>query len=344
MTLAQSIKQEAFALGFDAVGIARVDAQERSRTDAGSQADVRPASVASSPNLLLNRLSEWLRRGYQGTMAWMGRDPAKRSDPRLVLPGCRSIISVGLNYLTDYRADERPGHGRIARYAWGQDYHKVFRNRLRQLERRIQSLAPDAHTRSYADTGPIMEKAWAERAGLGWIGKHSNLVSADHGSWLLLGEVLTTLALDADEPATDLCGSCSLCIQACPTGAIVEPYVVDATRCISYLTIELRGPQEEIPTDLQQRMDNKIFGCDDCLDVCPFNLRAEPTNEPAFQPTFLALAPNLDTLSALDESTFSTLFQRSPIRRAKLDGLRRNATIAQRNQRSRSRSPFQPKS
>lgn len=343
MALTESIKQEALALGFDAVGIAQVDEPESSQTNTRSQADAPPASVASLPHLLLNRLSEWLRRGYQGTMAWMGRDPVKRSDPRLVLPGCRSIISVGLNYLTDYQADERPGHGRIARYAWGLDYHKVFRDRLRRLEQRIQSLAPDARTRSYADTGPIMEKAWAERAGLGWIGKHSNLVSADHGSWLLLGEVLTTLALDADEPATDLCGSCSLCIQACPTGAIVEPYVVDATRCISYLTIELRGPQEDISPGLQQRIGNKIFGCDDCLDVCPFNLRAEPTNEPAFQPTSLALAPNLDTLSNLDESTFSTLFQRSPIRRAKLDGLRRNAAIAQQNQRSRPQPPLQPK-
>ncbi|MCP9439954.1 MAG: tRNA epoxyqueuosine(34) reductase QueG [Nitrospira sp.] len=331
MTLTDSIKQEAFALGFDTVGIARVDEQESSQADADSQADARPASVASLPNLLLNRLTEWLRRGYHGTMAWMGRDPAKRSDPRLVLPGCRSIISVGLNYLTDHRADERPGYGRIARYAWGRDYHKVFRNRLMQLEKRIKNLAPDAHTRSYADTGPLMEKAWAERAGLGWIGKHSNLVSADYGSWLLLGEVLTTLALDPDEPATDLCGSCSLCIQACPTSAIVEPYVVDATRCISYLTIEWRGLREEIPADIQQQMGNKIFGCDDCLDVCPFNLRAEPTKEQAFQPTPLALAPNLDTLSGLDESTFSTLFQQSPIRRAKLDGLRRNITIARQN-------------
>lgn len=331
MTLSESIKREALAIGFDTVGIARVDEQESPRMDADSQADARPASVTSVSNLLLNRLTEWLRRGYHGAMIWMGREPAKRSDPRLVLPGCRSIVSVGLNYLTDHRADERPGYGRIARYAWGKDYHKVFRDRLMQLERRIQMLAPDAHTRSYADTGPVMEKAWAEQAGLGWIGKHSNLVSADYGSWLLLGEVLTTLALDPDEPATDLCGSCSLCVQACPTNAIVEPYVVDATRCISYLTIEWRGPREEIPADIQQQMGNKIFGCDDCLDVCPFNLRAEPTDEPAFQPMPLALSPNLDTLSGLEESTFSSLFQQSPLRRAKLDGLRRNVAIARQN-------------
>jgi epoxyqueuosine reductase len=248
-----------------------------------------------------------------------------------VLPGCRSIISLGINYLTDHRANEQPGYGRIARYAWGKDYHKLFDSRLKQLEQVIHRMAPDAQTRSYSDTGPIMEKAWAEQAGLGWIGKHSNLVSAEYGSWLLLGEILTTLELEADEPATDLCGSCTLCIQACPTRAITEPYVVDATRCISYLTIELRGDETAISHELQGGMGNKIFGCDDCLDVCPFNLRAEPTREGAFQPSNLTRSPDLKKLSELDESTFATLFQHSPIRRAKHHGLRRNVAIAQRN-------------
>jgi epoxyqueuosine reductase len=264
-------------------------------------------------------------------MAWLERTPEKRADPRQVLPGCRSIISVGMTYLTEHRANEQPGYGRIARYAWGKDYHKVVSKRLSQLEARISTLAPEAQTRSYVDTGPIMEKAWAERAGLGWIGKHSNLVSADHGSWLLLGEVLTTLELSPDEPATDLCGSCTLCIQACPTNAIVQPYVVDATRCISYLTIELRGDGTTIPHELQVGMGNKIFGCDDCLDVCPFNLRAEPTHEATFQPSSVTLAPSLDALSRLDEQTFVTLFQQSPIRRAKIHGFRRNVAIAQNN-------------
>lgn len=241
------------------------------------------------------------------------------------------MISVGVNYLTEHRADEQPGYGRIARYAWGKDYHKLFETRLRQLEQFIHHLVPDAQTRSYSDTGPIMEKAWAERAGLGWIGKHSNLVSPEHGSWLLLGEILTTLDLEPDEPATDLCGSCTLCIQACPTQAITEPYVVDATRCISYLTIELRGDESVIPQELQTGMGNKIFGCDDCLDVCPFNLRSEPTREEAFQPSSITLSPDLKILSELDDSTFFTLFQQSPIRRAKLHGLRRNVAIAQRN-------------
>lgn len=314
-SLSQTITQEARALGFDAVGIARVD-----------------APAASLQHRLFTALTQWLTRGFHGAMAWMERTPEKRADPGLVLPGCRSVVSVGVNYLTDHRPDERPGHGRIARYAWGRDYHKVLSDRLKQLEQRLHTLAPDAKTLVYVDTGPVMEKAWAEQAGLGWIGKHSNLVSAEHGSWLLLGEILTTLDLEPDEPATDLCGSCTLCIQACPTKAIVEPYVVDATRCISYLTIELRGDQSAIPDELQSRMGNKIFGCDDCLDVCPFNLRAEPSQEPAFQPRAVTLAPRLDELAKLDEPAFAALFQGSPIKRAKHSGLLRNVSIAQNNQ------------
>lgn len=334
MSLTESIKREARVLGFDAVGIARVtEGNQLSAVSGQPDPGPKPVPTQVSP-LLYDRLTEWLRRGYQGTMAWMGRTPEKRADPQHVLRGCRSVISVGLNYLTDHRADERPGYGRIARYAWGRDYHKVLGERLTQLEQTIHRLAPDAVTRSYTDTGPIMEKAWAERAGLGWIGKHSNLVSTDQGSWLLLGEILTTLELEPDEPGTDLCGSCTLCIQACPTGAIVEPYVVDATRCISYLTIEWRGETSALSPELQRGMGNKIFGCDDCLDVCPFNLRAEPTQESAFQPNTLTLAPQLDTLAQMSEADFSREFRQSPIRRAKPEGLRRNVGIAQRNQKS----------
>ncbi len=331
MSITAAIKQEARALGFDAVGITHVSGDHIQSATGDQENSPTFNSEAAISQRLFDRLTEWLRRGYHGTMAWMERAPDKRADPRQVLPGCRSIISLGTNYLTEHRANEQPGYGRIARYAWGKDYHKTLSKRLKQLEQRISSLAPDAQTRSYSDTGPIMEKAWAEQAGLGWIGKHSNLVSAEYGSWLLLGEILTTLALDADEPATDLCGSCTLCIQACPTGAITEPYVVDATRCISYLTIELRGDEAAISQELQGGMGNKIFGCDDCLDVCPFNLRAEPTQEHAFQPSRWSLSPHLNELSQLDEQTFATIFQHSPIRRAKHQGLLRNVAIAQRN-------------
>jgi epoxyqueuosine reductase len=313
MSLVETIKHEARSLGFTAVGIAAVSPQ-------------------AADDRLLSRLQEWLRRGFHGTMQWMARDPARRADPRIVLPGCRSMIVVGINYDTGHRATEGEGYGRVARYAWGKDYHRILGERLALLEAKLREWAPGVVTRSYVDTGPIMEKAWAQKAGLGWIGKHSNLVSAEHGSWLVLGEILTTLDLPPDAPATDLCGSCSLCIQACPTSAIAEPYVVDATRCISYLTIEFRGRREEIDADLAGRMGNHIFGCDECLDVCPFNLRAEPTKDTAFYPLNTALAPRLDDLLQLDEGTFGEQFRHSPIRRATLTGLRRNVAIAQENE------------
>lgn len=325
MSLAEAIKGEARALGFDAVGISRIPHSQ--------QPDSPPPDPHGPlPHRLLSHLAEWLQRGFHGTMAWMTRDPARRSNPQLVLPGCRSMISVGMNYYTNNRANEQAGMGRIARYAWGKDYHRVMIRQLTQLEEKIATLTPGVTTKAYVDTGPIMEKAWAQQAGLGWIGKHSNLVSAESGSWLLLGEILTTLDLEPDEPATDLCGSCTLCIQACPTGAIVEPYVVDAQLCISYLTIELRGGREVISDELASQMGNRIFGCDDCLDVCPFNLRADATNEPAFTPTPLTLAPNLRTLAQISQEDFSATFKTSPLKRAKHSGLLRNVGIAQENQ------------
>src|SRR5262245_55889439 len=331
MSLAETIKREARALGFDAVGISRID-------DSGRSPVELPPSIPADSDTplsyrLFSRLSEWLRLGYHGTMAWMTRDPARRGDPRQVLPGCRSVVSVGMNYYTDNRANEQPGMGRIARYAWGKDYHTVMSRRLAQLETKIAALSPGIKTRAYVDTGPIMEKAWAQQAGLGWIGKHSNLVSAECGSWLLLGEILTTIDLEPDEPATDLCGSCTLCIQACPTGAIVEPYVVDSRLCISYLTIELRSGREAISDELAAQMGNRIFGCDDCLDICPFNLQAEPTNEPAVAPTPVTLAPSLQVLAEFSDETFAGSLKESALKRAKRSGLLRNVGIAEENHR-----------
>ncbi len=241
------------------------------------------------------------------------------------------MISLGLNYYTGDRPDERPGRGRIARYAWGADYHAVLGERLARLEGRIRALAPGVRTRRYVDTGPLMEKAWAQQAGLGWIGKHSNLVSERFGSWLLLGEILTTLELEPDEPGTDLCGSCTLCLRACPTGAIVEPYVVDARRCISYLTIEFRGPADLIPADLARGIGNRIFGCDECLDVCPYNVNEVWTSEAAFAPSPVTRAPDLAALARMSPSEFAAAFRRSPIRRAKHAGFLRNVGIALEN-------------
>ncbi|WHZ13426.1 MAG: Epoxyqueuosine reductase QueG [Nitrospira sp.] len=321
--LTTAVKQAARDLGFDAVGISTLPAKP----------DREPDHDQPSPTgNLIGRLREWLGRGFHATMAWMARDPERRADPTLVLPGCRSIISVGMNYYTEHRADERPGNGRIARYAWGIDYHRIIGDRLAQLAERITTLAPKSCNRAYVDTGPVMEKAWAQRAGLGWIGKHSNLVSPQFGSWLLLGEILTTLELEPDEAGTDLCGTCTLCLQACPTGAITEPYVVDAGRCISYLTIELRGAEPAVPDDLRRGIGNRIFGCDDCLDVCPYNLQAEPTSEPGFQPTSLTKAPSLLQLTRMTEQTFAVTFKQSPIRRAKYIGFQRNLSWATANE------------
>ena len=318
MTLSETIKHDARGLGFDAVGISRVAAKTEDAT-------------TPLPQFFRTRLLEWLHRGYHGTMDWMERDPTRRATPDQVLPGCRSMISVGMNYYTAHHADERPGYGRIARYAWGEDYHEILKQRLEQLEGRIRTLAPGAGTRWYVDTGPVMEKAWAQQAGLGWVGKHSNLVSPRYGSWLLLGELLTTLDLEPDEPGTDLCGSCTLCLRACPTGAITEPYIVDANKCISYLTIELHRPEDKIPDELAPKLGNRIFGCDDCLDVCPYNTNASPAAERAFQPSLLTLAPQLTALSEMNECEFKTTFRRSPIRRAKHHGFLRNVRIALQN-------------
>ena len=326
-TLTENIKQEAFHLGFDAVGVTRV----RSGLPPSTQDSNPTDSENNVQSQLYTRLLEWLSRRFHGTMEWMAHKPERRSNPQAILPGCQSLISLGMNYYTPQFPNEGVGCGRIARYAWGEDYHRVFKRKLKGLEKMILDLRPEAQTRRYADTGPVMEKAWAQQAGLGWIGKHSNLVSTEFGSWLLLGEILTTLELDPDEPGTDLCGSCSLCIQTCPTGAITEPYVVDAEQCISYLTIEFRGGEEEISEDRKDRTGNHIFGCDDCLDICPFNVHAQSTKEPAFQPSSLTLNPHLNTLLTLTEESFRDHFQHSPIRRAKYEGFRRNITIAQNN-------------
>ncbi|GJL53873.1 MAG: epoxyqueuosine reductase [Nitrospirales bacterium] len=328
MSLTERIKHEASRLGFDAVGIARLPLDDTLSPAANSATVTEHSPLIAR---LYSSLLSWLDLGYHATMEWMSRSPERRSHPGIVLPGCRSIISVGLNYYTDAQANECDGHGRIARYAWGKDYHTVFKKRLKHLESFIQTAAPEAQTKWYVDTGPVMEKAWAQEAGLGWIGKHSNLVSSDYGSWLLLGEILTTLDLDADTPGTDLCGSCTLCLNACPTGAIVEPYVVNAETCISYLTIEYRGDEDNLSTELKTQMGNRIFGCDDCLDICPFNHNSVPTDEQNFHPTPMTLAPKLSELQMSTKEEFSARFQESPIRRAKHEGWTRNLSIAQKN-------------
>lgn len=310
MTLTDRVKRKARELGFQAVGVSRVTSD-------------RPET---------SHLTEWLSLGRHGEMDWMARIAAKRKNPALLLPGIRAIVSVGMNYHTEDRPDDHPGQGRIARYARGSDYHRVLGERLDSFVAFLQAEAPDARSLAYVDTGPVMEKAWAQRAGLGWIGKHSNLVSGQYGSWLLLGEVLTTADLTPDVPGSDLCGTCTLCIRACPTGAITEPYVVDSRRCLSYLTIEHKGA---IPEEFHKAQENRIFGCDECLEVCPYNHQATETAEPAFRATPMTLNPDLNTLANQTEEEFQTAFHSSPVRRATRKGLQRSVAIALKNARVR---------
>jgi epoxyqueuosine reductase len=273
------------------------------------------------------RVRAWLAEGRHGTMAYMAREPERRLDPARVLPGARSVLCVAINYGVGGGDVEvsRPSRGRIARYARGRDYHKVFTTRLRRLEEALREAFPGTATRSYVDTGPVLEKLWAERAGLGWRGKHTNLVSRGWGSWLLLGDVLLDMDLDPDDAESDHCGTCTRCIDVCPTRAITAPYRLDARLCISYLTIEHRG---SIPLDLRPLMGDHVFGCDDCLEVCPWNRFAREAHEADFAPRAEAIAPLLIELVALTDEEFLRRYAGTAIMRAKREGLARNACVA----------------
>jgi len=294
------IKRQALALGFSAVGIARAEPLT-------SEGD---------------RLRQWLARGYDATMQWMARRSAERVDPGVLLPGARSLVVVAMNYYDPASHSSDPGHGKISRYAWGDDYHEVLGAPLRRLEQWMLEEFPGIRTKAYVDTGPVMEKAWGQRAGIGWVGKHTTLITPQHGSWVFLGELLTTLELDGDAPATDHCGTCTLCLEACPTGAIVEPYVLDSERCISYLTIEHRG---KLPSNLAGQLAGWIYGCDLCQEVCPWNQRfAEPCQKEEFAPRPGMLAPELSTWAQMSDEEFDTMFERSAVKRTRAEGLRRN--------------------
>jgi epoxyqueuosine reductase len=296
--LTAEVKRKARELGFDKVAVAR----------AGALADEGA------------RLREWLARGYQGSMAWMERTADKRADPRVHLPSVRSVVCVAANYYTPHDHTGEPGTGKVSRYAWGDDYHDVVGDRLRELLAWMRGVVPDLEAKIAVDSSPVMDKVWAERAGLGWIGKHTNLITRDLGSWVFLGELLVSVELDPDEERVpDLCGTCTACIDACPTGAIVEPYLVDSNRCISYLTIELRD--DEIP----ETTAGWLYGCDVCQDVCPWNRFRRETAEPRFAPRPGLVEPPLDEIASMSQEEFSARFRRSPIKRTKLRGLQRNA-------------------
>ncbi|MEX2190553.1 MAG: tRNA epoxyqueuosine(34) reductase QueG [Bacteroidota bacterium] len=298
--LTERVKQKALESGFASVGIAR-------------------AEVCSSE---YEHLTEWLRRGYQGSMSWMERNGPKREDPSQIIPNARSVVSVAMNYYTDTRHSGDPEHGKISRYAWGDDYHAVMEKHLDMLVAFLEKEVPGSNSRRYVDTGPVMDKAWAVRAGLGWLGKHTNVITKEYGSWVFLGEIITDIKLDVDQPIEDFCGTCTACLDACPTGAIVEPYLVDSNKCISYLTIEHRGPIDE---SLKPQFENWVYGCDICQDVCPWNRFQKATTHEAFQARPDNIAPPLEDLTAITKEEFSRRFKRSPIKRTKLEGLRRNA-------------------
>jgi epoxyqueuosine reductase len=256
----------------------------------------------------------------------------ERVDVARVLPGARSVVSVAMNYCTPFVHEELGGTAKVSRYAWGQDYHSVMGQKLKELSAWLSTQCPGDVCKWYVDTGPVMDKAWAQRAGLGWVGKHTNLITPELGSWVFLGEILTTLELQPDPPATDHCGDCTRCIEACPTDAIVQPYVLDANRCIAYLTIEHRG---EIAPELAGHFDGWIFGCDVCQDVCPWNRKfGQPSSEEAFLPREGYLVPDLKSWKELTEVEFDREFADSPIHRARRDGLRRNIELCEKGQRS----------
>ncbi len=296
----------------------------RARAEGFDEVAVGPAGPPDHGEALL----DWLAAGHAGTMAYIGRRAAERLDPARVLPGARSVVTVALNYHRP-DADADPSWAPVARYARGRDYHDVMRPRLERLAELIDGEA-GARSLAYVDTGPLLERDLAARAGLGWTGKNTMLLHPRLGSWFLIGLVLTTAALDADAALPDRCGTCRACLDACPTGAFPAPYVLDSRRCISYLTIEHRG---EIDADLQPLMGEWEFGCDRCQEVCPWNRHAPPSAESAFVPA--GAYPGAETIAAMDDEALRRRFAGTALLRPRAAGLRRNAAIALANRRRR---------
>ncbi len=291
-----------------------------------------PAVTLESEGRLLH---EWLRRGYYAGMQYMERNSEKRIDVTTIVPGAKSVIALAYNYFHPATIPTEDSIGKISRYAWGEDYHEVIRPKLATLEELLRQFDASAVTKSYVDTGPVMEKAWAARAGIGWMGKHTNIITRDLGSWIFLATMITTVEFLYDQPIEDYCGTCTACIDACPTQAITEPYVVDANKCISYLTIELKD--DETPNGENSDFQNWIFGCDICQDVCPWNSFATPTADEAFTPRNHNREMELGNVLKMEDEEFRLLFRNSPVKRTKLAGLKRNARtiLAQQHVHSR---------
>ena len=306
VSLTESIRQKALELGFDKVGIVRAEPL----VEEGEH------------------LREWLAAGNHGEMAWLEREPEKRSDPTILFPGARSIVVVALNYFTNHEHGDATG--KISRYAWGDDYHDVLKEKLNKLFAYVCEIRSEVTGKVCVDTAPFMDKAWAVRAGLGWIGKNANLITKELGSWVFLGSLILDVELEYDtDPVEDHCGTCTASIDACPTNAIVEPYVVDSRRCISYATIELRA--ETLPAEIADNLNGWIYGCDICQDVCPWNRFEQPTVEARFEPRRGETSLDLDHLAEMTHEEYVERFRRSAIKRTKLSGLKRNAAALEKH-------------
>lgn len=298
----EKIRQKAFEIGFHKIGVAR----------------------AESLSAEAGYFTEWLGKNFHGEMRWLEREPAKRTDPKLIFPEAKSVIAVALNYFTPHEHEPDETKGKVSRYAWGDDYHDVLKEKQRELLAFIKSENAAAEGKICVDTAPIMDKAWAQRAGLGWIGKHSNLITKEYGSWVFLGEILLNLELEYDaQTVSDHCGSCTACLDACPTGAIVAPYQVDSRACLSYATIELRSP--ELPAEIEKNLNGWLYGCDICQDVCPWNRFEKPTEETRFEPRAGNVSADLEEILNLSTEKYAERFRRSAMKRTKISGLQRNA-------------------
>jgi epoxyqueuosine reductase len=293
----QWIKAEAKRLGFLSCGISKAEFLE----------DEAP------------RLEAWLNNNSHGEMRYMENHFDKRLDPTLLVDGAKSVVSLLLNYYPNqFQIDDSY---KLSKYAYGQDYHFVIKAKLKELLQFIQDEIGEVHGRAFVDSAPVLDKAWAAKSGLGWIGKHSNLLTQKVGSFYFIAELIIDLELDYDTPVTDHCGSCTACIDACPTEAITEPYVVDGSKCISYFTIELK---DSIPSDFKGQFDDWMFGCDICQDVCPWNRFSKPHSEPLFNPHPDLLSMTKNDWEELTEETFKKVFKKSAVKRTKFSGLKRN--------------------
>jgi epoxyqueuosine reductase len=300
----QWIKEEALRLGFDSIGVSKAEFLE----------DEAP------------RLESWLQNGFHGQMSYMENHFDKRLDPTLLMPGAKSVISLTYNYFP--KEFQREDSYKLSKYAYGEDYHSVVRDKLRDLVASMQKRLGSFHARVFTDSAPIMERSWAQRSGLGWIGKHSLLINKSKGSYFFLAEIITDLELQADTPfSTDHCGTCTRCVDACPTQAIIPDKTIDASKCISYFTIELK---DEIPAEFREKFEDWMFGCDICLDVCPWNRFSLPHSEPRFEPRSEILQYSKKDWEEITEDLFKDLFANSAVERTKFSGLKRNLKFIKR--------------